>query len=95
MAEWLWFPFDRMLLGLVVLPLGAALGWFLYDAFIRPRLIPRREIETLAEAAMRTHPEDAEEWAFREEQGAWHRSHGDERARWHRVRKEIRRRSSA
>ncbi|MDQ0441310.1 hypothetical protein [Methylobacterium persicinum] len=44
---------------------------------------------------MRGHPEDPEEWTFREEHAAWHRSHSSERARWRAVRREIRRRRSS
>lgn len=94
MAEWLWFGFEWMLLAMVVATLGASAAWFAYDAYVRPRLIPRREIAAQAEAVMREHPDDPEGWALQEELAAWHRSHGEERARWHRVRREIRRRSS-
>ena len=46
----------------------------------------------MADEVMRKHPDDPEEWAFREEQAAWFRSHSFERGKWHRVRRAIRRR---
>lgn len=68
------------------------IGWVIYDMEIRPRLIPRDEIEAMADEVMRKHPEDPEEWAFMEEHAAWYRSLSFEQGKRHRVRKVIRRR---
>lgn len=73
-------------------PIVLAVGWVIYDMEIRPRLVPRAEIEAMADEVMRKHPEDPEEWAFMEEESAWYRSHTFEQGKWHRVRKVIRRR---
>lgn len=90
---------DWFLLGLKWLVITAALSpmvlgisWVIYDMEIRPRLVPRAEIEAMADEVMRKHPEDPEEWAFMEEHAAWYRSHTFEQGKWHRVRKVIRRR---
>lgn len=68
------------------------IGWAVIEGSILPRLVPRAEIEAMADEMMREHPADPEEAAFIEEHAAWHRSLSFEQGKWHRVRKLIRKR---
>lgn len=78
--------------GLVGLVPATSLVLFIVETVIRPRLIPREEIEALADGLERTHPDDPDHWAFLEEEAAWFRSDGFARGRWLRVRKRLRER---
>lgn len=49
-------------------PIVLAIAWGIYDMEVHPRLVPRAEIEAMADEVMRRHPEDPEEWAFMEEE---------------------------
>ena len=72
-----------------------AAGAFLsveWQGRIRPMLIPRAEIERLADELMEKHGERAEEMAFIEEDHAWRYSQNFEQGKWRRVRKELERR---
>lgn len=60
---------------------------------IRPLLIPRPEIERLADELIHKHGARAEEIAFIEEDRAWRYSQNLEQGKWRRVRKELERRS--
>lgn len=60
---------------------------------IRPMLIPRAEIEQLADDVSDKHGERAEEFAAMEEDRAWRYSQNFEQGKWLRVRKELERRS--
>lgn len=75
-------------------PIILGVGWAIVEGVILPRLIPRDEIERLADQIMAKHPDDPEEAAFVQEQAAWFRSDGREQGRWHRVRKLVRKRLS-
>ena len=79
----------------VLSPAGAALLWFLWEAVIRPRLLPSSEITALAEKLLAAHGTHAEEFAFIEEDHAWRRSEPFEQGKWRRVRRELRRRAAA
>lgn len=92
MPDWLLLSLKWLLIAAALSPVVLGIGWFIYEGSIRPRLVPREEIEAMAEEVMRKHPEDPEEWAFMEEHAAWCRSHTFEQGKWHRVRKVIRRR---
>ena len=70
-----------------------SLGWHLWTAVIRPALIPREEIERLAQEMIARHGGSAEEMAYIEEDSAWRRSDVFEQGKWRRVRKAIARRS--
>jgi len=87
-----WFGLKWLAIGVALSPIVIGIGWVIYDMEVRPRLIPRAEIEAMADEVMREHPDDPEEWAFMEEHAAWFRSHSVEQGKWHRVRKVIRRR---
>ncbi len=89
---WELAPYDLGWFALAVSPIALGVGWVVYEGLIRPRLIPRAQIEASADEVMRNHPEDPEEWAFMEEHAAWHRSNAFEQGKWRRVRKVIRRR---
>lgn len=65
---------------------------FIVETVIRPRLIPPEEIEALADAMERAHPDDPDYGAFVQEEAAWFRSDGFARGRWLRVRKRLRER---
>lgn len=60
---------------------------------IRPMLIPRTEIEQLADELTEKHGERAEEFAAMEEDRAWRYSQNFDQGKWRRVRKELERRS--
>ena len=70
--------------------LGAFL-WMLWEGSIRPRLISRAEIDSLATAMVARHGERAAEMAFIEEDRAWRHSRPFEQGKWRRVRKGIER----
>jgi hypothetical protein len=69
----------------------AAILWVLWQDSIRPRLIPRAEIDTLAAELLAGHGPGAEEVASAEEEQAWRNSRPFEQRKWRRVRKRIER----
>jgi len=69
----------------------AAILWVLWQDSIRPRLIPRAEIDTLAAELLARHGPGAEEVASAEEEQAWRNSRPFEQGKWRRVRKRIER----
>lgn len=83
------------LIAFALLPFFIALAWSLYEGSILPRMIPRAEIDALTDELMRRYPNDPEDAAFNETYAAWHRSNSFEQGKWHRVRKEVRRRLRA
>lgn len=80
---------------MAVVMFGSIVIFVFVESWLRPQLIPRAEIEALAEAAIRDRPGDPEGWAYGEEVAAWYRSDSLERGKWLRVRKAIRRRLQA
>lgn len=78
--------FKWLLVVASLLPIIGGIGWVIWDVEIRPRLIPREEIERLADEIMRRYPDVPEEAAFIEEHAAWFRSHNYEQGMWRRVR---------
>ncbi|MDH4415147.1 MAG: hypothetical protein QE484_17710 [Rhizobium sp.] len=73
-----------------------AAGAFLsveWQGRIRPMLIPRAEIEQLADDLFDKHGDRAEEFAAMEEDRAWRYSQNFEQGKWRRVRKVLERRS--
>ncbi len=73
-----------------------AAGAFLtveWQGRIRPLLIPRAEIEQLADDLFDKHGDCAEEFAAMQEDRAWRYSQNFEQGKWRRVRKELERRS--
>ena len=75
-------------------PIWGALLWVLWQGSIRPRLIPRAEIDALAAAMLARHGHRAGEMIFIEEDRAWRYSRPFERGKWRRVRKRIEKRAS-
>ena len=61
----------------------------LWQGNIRPRLIPRSEIDSLAAEMLARYGPRADEAAFAEEDRAWRESQTFERGKWRRVRKRI------
>lgn len=92
MADWIVLALKWFVVLVAASPVVLGLGYAVLEGSILPRLIPRDEIEAMAEEVMRLHPEDPEQWAFMEEEAAWFRSHSFEQGKWHRIRKVIRRR---
>lgn len=90
--DWLLIALKWLLIAAALSPVALGIGWAVFEGAVLPRLVPREEIEAMADEVMRRHPEDPEEWAFMEEHAAWYRSHAFEQGKWHRVRKVIRRR---
>lgn len=79
------------LVGLALLPLGAALLWHVWEA-ARPFLIAARTIDALAEDLIARHGPQAEAAAFIEEDRAWREAETAAQGQWRRVRRAIRRR---
>jgi hypothetical protein len=75
------------LLVLGTAPAWGTLVWFLNELYIRPLLIPKADIERLADELRRNHPTDPAEAAFTQEQNAWHRSETFEQGKWRRVKR--------
>lgn len=92
MLDWLLLALKWLAIAVALSPIVLGIGWAVYEGSVLPRLVPRAEIEAMADAVMRNHPDDPEEWAFMEEHAAWYRSLSFEQGKWHRVRREIRRR---
>lgn len=92
MLDWLLLVLKWLVIAAAASPVVIGVGWSVVEGSVLPRLVPRAEIEAMADAVMRDHADDPEEWAFMEEHAAWYRSHSFEQGKWHRVRKEIRRR---
>lgn len=84
-----------LLVGITLAPIIIGIGWPIVEGSILPRLIPNAEIAALADDFLRRYPDNAEYVAYIEEHAAWFRSHTFEQGKWHRVRKEIRRRLKA
>jgi len=72
-------------------PIWGALLWVLWQGSIRPRLIPRAEIDALAATMVARHERRAEEVASAEEEQAWRNSRPFQQGKWRRVRKRIER----
>lgn len=87
-----WQVFGWVLFGLALSPIAFGFGCPIWQGLIRPRFIPQREIDELANEVMANHADDPEAAAFREEHHHWYRSDEFEQGRWRRVRKEIQRR---
>jgi len=90
--DWLLPALKWLTIAAALSPIVLGIGWAIYEGSVLPRLVPRAEIEAMADAVMRDHADGPEEWAFMEEHAAWYRSLGFEQGKWHRVRREIRRR---
>jgi hypothetical protein len=76
--------------GMVVVctvPIWGTLIWFLNELYIRPLLIPKAEIERMAEELRRSDPADTVEAAFIKEQNAWYRGETFEQGKWQRVKR--------
>ena len=82
-------------IGALMSPIWGALLWVLWQAFVRPRLIPRGEIDALAADMRARYGQRAGEAAFAEENLAWRNSQTFERGRWRRVRQRIERLDSS
>ena len=92
MLDILLFVLKSALVALAISPVVIGIGLGLFEGSMRPRLIPRTEIERLADDLMRRYPADPEHAAFLKEHAAWFESESYERGKWHRVRKLIRKR---
>lgn len=93
MPHWLWFSLSGLMLVAVAVFAGM-IGWIIAEPWLIARRIPPREIEALADALMREHPNAPEAQALLEEHAAWHRSRAHDRVLWSLVRREIRRRQT-
>jgi hypothetical protein len=78
-----------IVIGAVTSPIWGALLWVFWQGSIRPRLIPRAEIDALAATLMARHGRNADEVAYLEEEQAWRSSRPFEQGQWRRVRKRI------
>ncbi len=76
-------------LGVATAPVWGALLWVLWQSVVRPRLIPRGEVERLAADLVARYGDHAGEIAFAEEYRAWRHSDGFEQGKWRRVRLRI------
>jgi hypothetical protein len=75
------------LLALGTAPAWATLVWFLNELYIRPLLLPKEDIERLADELRRSHPTDPAGAALDEELNAWYRSDTFEQGKWRRVKR--------
>ena len=91
-AATLWTVGKWVLIATALSPMVIGIGWAIVEGAILPRLIPRAEIERLADEMMVSHPDDPEHAALIEEHAAWFRSPSAEQGKWRRVRNAIRRR---
>ncbi len=80
-----------IVIGALTSPIWGVLLWVLWQGLVRPRLIPRTEIDALAAEMLARHGPRAEEMAFIEEDRAWRYSRPFEQGKWRRVRKRIER----
>jgi hypothetical protein len=78
-----------IVIGAASSPMWGPLVWLLWEGGVRPRLIPRSEIDLLAAEMIARHGGRAEEVAFSEEHLAWRNSEPFEQGKWRRVRKRI------
>lgn len=67
-------------------------AWHLWHFEVRPRLIPRSEVNAIVDLLIAEHGPRAEEMAYLEEDRAWNDSNTYEQGRWRRVRRELWRR---
>lgn len=81
------------LFGMAVFVAGIFL-WLQWHSRVRPMLIPRIEIENLANQLLSEHGDRAEEFAAMEEDRAWRYSESFEQGKWKRVRNELERRNN-
>jgi len=80
-----------IVIGAAASPIWGALLWVLWQGTVRPRLIPRAEIDALAAKMVARHGPRAEDVASAEEEQAWRNSRPFEQGKWWRVRKRIER----
>jgi hypothetical protein len=92
MPDWFWIGLKWTAIAVALAPIVIGIGWGIVEGSVLPRLIPRDEIERLAEDIIGRYPADPEEAAFIEEHAAWFRSESFEQGKWRRVGKAIRRR---
>ena len=76
-------------IGAATSPIWGMILWLLWEGGIRPRLIPRAEIDALAAEILARHGPRAEDVASAEEEAAWRNSRPFEQGKWRRVRKRI------
>lgn len=86
-----WLPSNWLVIAAASAPLWGTMLWVYWEVDVRPRLIPKAEIEAEARAMLERWGERAAEMAFMEEHAAWFRSHISEQGRWHRIRVAIER----
>jgi hypothetical protein len=76
-------------IGALTSPIWGTFLWVLWQGFVRPRLIPRKDIDALAAELRVRYGPRAEEAASAEEELAWRNSETFEREKWRRVRRRI------
>lgn len=74
---------------------GMIFAWAILQQFIRPMLIPKTEINNMADELFQKHGPEAEYHAHIEEDRAWRYSDTYEQGKWRRVRRELWRRYRA
>jgi len=78
-----------IVIGAATSPIWGALLWVLWQGSIRPRLISRSEIDSVATEMLARYGARAEEAALAEEERAWRESQIFQRGKWRRVRMRI------
>ena len=76
-------------IGAAASPIWGTLLWLFWEGGLRPHLVPRTEIDSLAARMVARHGRSAEEAAYLEEEYAWRSSRLFERGKWRRVRRRI------
>ena len=86
---------ERVLLAIIEAAIFAGLVlWSIWTDSIKPRLVPRADIDREADVIIADYA-DPEGEAFARHERAWYRSEGAEQVYWYRVRKAVRGRLKA
>ncbi|MBB2974013.1 hypothetical protein FHU14_004552 [Mesorhizobium sp. RMAD-H1] len=64
LLEWFCIGVEWLVIAIAVSPIVIGIGWVMVEGSILPRLVPRKEIEAMADEVMRNHPEAPEDWVL-------------------------------
>ena len=78
-----------LLFAVALSPVVLGLGWAVWQGHVRPALIPKHEIERIADEVLAEGHDDPLDVVEGYEYHAWRHSDGFEQGRWRRVRRAI------
>lgn len=84
-----WDVLRWTLCAIALSPVFLGIGWEIVEGSILPRLIPRAEIERLADEVIAQFPDDPMQTVIDNEKTAWVKAESGEQAKWRRVGKMI------